>query len=234
MVMNDLEIKEYLMGYIIEEMELLQEKDMHGYEHVFSPKFDKRIKKILWSEKYFGKNLKVGYFVRKVAIIFIVLATLFTVGEVSAKVFGFNPWEYVRSFWQDSQMDVRIYQKKTDTKEREKTNSKARKDIPAMNVKGLKQVAKEKDEHSLYVEWNDGNRYVQYERDNINKDTVIASDGEYDLKQTIEINGYTGFYCVKGDEETIMWDDEEYNHMIIATNLKNAKKELLDMANDIY
>lgn len=43
--MNDLEIKEYLMGYIIEEMELLQEKDMHGYEHVFSPKFDKRIKK---------------------------------------------------------------------------------------------------------------------------------------------------------------------------------------------
>ena len=88
--MNDLEIKEYLMGYIIEEMELLQEKDMHGYEHVFSPKFDKRIKKILWSEKYFGKNLKVGYFVRKVAIIFIVLATLFTVGEVSAKVFGFN------------------------------------------------------------------------------------------------------------------------------------------------
>ena len=232
--MNDLEIKEYLMGYISEEMELLQEKDMQGYEHEFSKKFDKRIKKMLWSEKYFRRNLKVGYFVRKVAIIFIVIASLFAVGEVSAKVFGFNPWKYVRSFWQDSRMDVRIYQKKTNIKEQEKTNLKARKDIPTMNIKRLKQVAKEKDEHSLYVEWNDGIRYIQYARDNITKDTVIASDGEYDSKQSVEINGYVGVYYVKGNAETIMWDDEEYNHMIIATNLKNAKKELLDMANDIY
>ena len=231
MIMNDLDIKKYLTGYIDEEMQLLQEENMDGYENEFSTKFDKRIKKVLWSEKYFGKNLRVGYFVRKVAIIFIVLASLFTVGEVSAKVFGFNPWEYVCSFWQDSKMDVRTYKKEKDVN---KINLKDRKDIPVMNVKGLKMVTKEKDEHSLYVEWNGGNRYIQYTRDNITKNTVIAIDGENDSKQKLEINGYEGYYLIKGNEETIVWDDEEYNHMLIATNLKNAKKELLDMANDIY
>ena len=46
--------------------------------------------------------------------------------------------------------------------------------------------------------------------------------------------GYQAYYYIKGNEEWIMWDDKEYNYMILLIKKGNYKAELLKMANSLY
>lgn len=39
--------------------------------------------------------------------------------------------------------------------------------------------------------------------------------------------GYEAYYYIKGNEEWIMWDDKEYNYMILLIKKGNYKAELL-------
>lgn len=102
--MTDKEIREYLHGYIVEEMNLLKEDEMLDYDHEFSKSFQKRMKHMFWSEKYFGTRIQLGYIVRKLAIVAIIIASLFSANQVSAKVFDFDIWNYVRTFLSENKM----------------------------------------------------------------------------------------------------------------------------------
>ena len=95
--MNDQEIRYYLLGYITEEMKVLDERELAGYGHEFSKRFHRKMKKIFWSEKYFGKHLHLAYAVRKIAAVVAIVAGLFAANQVSAKIFGINPWKYITS-----------------------------------------------------------------------------------------------------------------------------------------
>lgn len=74
--MNDQEIRYYLLGYITEEMKVLDERELAGYGHEFSKRFHRKMKKIFWSEKYFGKHLHLAYAVRKIAAVVAIVAGL--------------------------------------------------------------------------------------------------------------------------------------------------------------
>lgn len=107
--MNDQEIRYYLLGYITEEMKVLDERELAGYGHEFSKRFHRKMKKIFWSEKYFGKHLHLAYAVRKIAAVVAIVAGLFAANQVSAKIFGINPWKYITSYVSEYKMESRSY-----------------------------------------------------------------------------------------------------------------------------
>lgn len=63
--MNDQEIKKLLTSYVGEEMSLICEENLPGYDHIYSNAYKKRIHRMFWSEKYFGSKLHFGYMVRR-------------------------------------------------------------------------------------------------------------------------------------------------------------------------
>ena len=48
--MNDQKIREILSAYVEEGMRQLNEEEMAGADHVYSPKYEKKIKRMLWTE----------------------------------------------------------------------------------------------------------------------------------------------------------------------------------------
>ncbi len=231
--MNEQDIKNLLTSYVREEMALLCEEDLPGYDHIYSSAYKKRMKRMFWSEKYFGSKLHFGYMVRRIAVVVIIILSLFTANEVSARVFGFNPWKFITSFLSDSRMDVKTYTEKTKTID-DVELPVIKRDIPIQIPDGMKKTTFNQDDTSIYAEWSDGEKYLQYSRANLSSDTILAIDGEYQTQEEITINGLLGTYYVKGNETWIVWDDGSYNHMIMATEINNSKEVLMKMAESLY
>lgn len=235
--MNDQKMKAVLTSYIRKEMSLICETQMPGYDHTYSKNFNKRIRRMFWSEKYFGKKLHVGYAVRRIAIVALIILSLFTVNEVSARVFGFNPWNYLTSFLSDSKMEVKTYKESGQYSGVLKGTEHITitKDVPESIPEGFERASIERGASGLYVEWcRSGKEYLQYSRTKLVDSIRMATDGEYDSKEKTEIHGFVGNYCVKGDETWIIWDDTSYNHIIVATGVKDSKKLLKEMAESLY
>lgn len=231
--MNDQEIIKLLTSYVGEEMTILCEDEMSGYDHIYSKVYKKRIRRMFWSEKYFGSKLHFGYMVRRIAVVVIIILSLFTANEVSARVFGFNPWKCVTSFLNDSKMDVKTYKDSADWSDTEADIIV--RDFPVRLPKGFEKTAFEQSDTSLYAEWNkEGKEYLQYSRIILSDGMSLAMDGEYESKEKITICDYVGEYCVKGEESWIVWDDTTYNHMIISTKVEEPKELLLEMAESLY
>ena len=222
----------YLHEYITDEMCLLDEKEMAEYEHEFSKSFLKKTKRMFWSEKYFGSKLHIGYIVRKIAVVILVVVSLFSANQVSAKVFGFDVWKYVVSFLAENRMEERTYTEQKVSNQNERLEAK--KDVPETVPVHLNETVRSEDAQDLYVEWNYGSQYIQYDRIVLSEGLSVATDAEYDSKEIISVCDYRCEYCIKGQEAWIIWDDSKYSYQIIATNIKNAKAVLLEMAEDIY
>lgn len=91
--MTESELKEALKKYQEAKLKEIDEMVDQMEEHEFSPRFQRRIKKLFWSERYFGSRITLGLVMRKVAMIAIILTSLVVAGQVSARVFHFHPWE---------------------------------------------------------------------------------------------------------------------------------------------
>ena len=235
--MNDQEIKKLLTSYVREEMALIQEKELPGYDHDYSKSYVKRIRRMFWSEKYFGSKLYFGYAVRNIAIVAIIIISLFVANEVSAQILGFNPWKTITTFLSASKMEITTYQESVGQSEDANGDSISviQKDIPTRVPVDFKQKVYEPDASGLYVEWcKDNIEYLQYTREKLSDDTKIAMDGEYESKQKIEVAGFDGEIYVKDDEMWLYWDDMSFHHMIIATGIKNPKDIIRAMAESLY
>lgn len=228
--MNEQNINDLLTSYVKEEMALICEEDLPGYDHIYSDAYQKRMHRMFWSEKYFGSNLRLGYAVRRIAVVVIIILSLFTANEVSARVFGFNPWKFLTSFLSDSKMDMKTYMEQTGDVE----YLDIKRDVPVQIPDRFEKVAFNQDDTSLYVEWGREEEYLQYSRIKLSADISLAVDGEYQSKEGITIFDFAGDYCVKGDEAWIVWDDGHYNHMITAGGVENSKEILLAMAESLY
>ena len=231
--MNEQDIKNLLTSYVTEEMALICEEDLPGHDHIYSNAYKKRMKRMFWSEKYFGSKLHFGYMVRRIAVVVIIILSLFAANEVSAKVFGFNPWKFITSFLSDSRMDVKKYTEKTKSIDDVELPAVIR-DIPVQIPDGMEKTTFSQDDISIYAEWSDGEKYLQYSRVNLSSDMNLAIDGEYQEEEEIMVNGFCGNYYVKGNEMWIVWDDECYNHMIMATDINDSKELLMKMAESLY
>ena len=232
--MNDEAIKELLLSYVDLEMDLLMPEALPGYYHTFSRKYQKRMKRLMWSEKYFGRRIHIGYALRYVAVLAIVFLGLLVFTEVSARVLGFHPWEYVKSFISQGKMEEKIYI--NGREDSNQVDGKVQgKELPSYIPDGMKVVEKQIDETNVYVCWKRRKTSgIQYSRWEIQKGDSVTADGEYEYKKKIEIAGYDGEYYVKGKEEWIIWDDMSFTYIINATEIEDGEKELLRMANSLY
>lgn len=234
--MNDQEIKELLSSYMNEEMALLDGEKLPVYDHVYSKAYQKRIRRMLWSEKYFGRRLHFGYALRRIAVVAVVILSLLIVNEVSARVFGFRPWKYQTSFLRKNKMDIKDYTEpvqQSSGPDATEVPSIIR-DIPLHVPKNFEQSDFDPNKDNYYMEWKNGEKYLQYIRTKISKDMRIYTDAEYQSKEKVIIHGFVGDYCVQGEEEWLDWDDASYNHIISAGNVENAKEVLMRMAESLY
>lgn len=231
--MDNHEIEELLTSYVVEEMTLIREEELSGYDHVYSKTYKKRIRRMFWSEKYFGSKLHIGYVVRRIAVVAIIILSLFTANEVSAKVFGFNPWKFVTSFLSDTKMDIKTYTEQTSSTDNVESAG-IKREIPVRIPDRFEKTVFNQNDASLYVEWSNEEKYLQYSRIKLSADISIAMDVEYYSKEKITINDFVGDYYVKEDETWLIWNDDYYNHMIIATDVGNSKEILLNMAESLY
>ena len=182
--MNDQKIREILSAYVEEGMRQLNEEKMAGADHVYSPKYEKKIKRMLWTEQYFGKHLKLGYALRYAAVFALVVLSMFAANEASARILNVNPWRYIVSFSKGSKMEHNTYQKKPQkSQEPEKTVIT---DCPNYIPTGFVQTADDKDEAGVYMEWNRKQKeYLQYTRVTLEDGLTIASDGAMIIKRSL-------------------------------------------------
>lgn len=187
--------------------------------------------------KYAGGRIRYGYAMRRAAVVAILILGLFAGHEVSARMFGFAPWKFETSFLDDSKMDVKTYIEPAEGFDNPNDTGFAAvtRDVPARIPKGFKQIVRNQQHANICVQWNDGARaYLQYFRANLTDGLSVMSDGEYESKEKVSIVDFVGEYCVKGDEAWLAWDDVDYYHMILATEVEDSKKVLIENAESLY
>lgn len=235
--MTDKEIKDLLTSYVGAEMALIDAEVPKEQDYSYSKSYNKRIRRMFWSEKYFGSKLRLGYMVRRAAVVAIIILGLCVTNEVSARVFGFSPWEFVTSFLSDVKMDVKTYVKPEEQPSQpvETALPAITRDVPVLIPEGFEQTAFYKDDTIFHIEWTKGKkRHLQYLRRKLSPDMTTTIDSEHQSKETITIHGFIGDYYVKRNETLIIWNDASYNHTIIAIGVENPKDTLIKMAESLY
>lgn len=234
--MTDNEIKTLLNEYVDAEMSLIDMDKYKKYPFQSSDRYKKRIKKLFSIEKYFGKNIRLGYIVKRVAIFVICLIGLVAVTEVSARILGVEPWKYITTYFADEGSEQKVYQNSVKPSDNIKLKE-AKNDIPLYIPEGLVQQKNgEKTDFSRSETWFSKNQTkgVAYNRLVISDTMVTKNDAEYTKKEVCNVGGYKAYYYHKNDENWITWDDKKYNYMIQIVGYSDAKKELLKIAKSIY
>lgn len=235
--MTDQEIKDLLTSYVGAEMALIDAEVPTEQDYRYSKSYNKRIRRMFWSEKYFGSRLRLGYMVRRAAVVAIIILGLCVTNEVSARVFGFSPWEFVTSFLTDSKMDVKTYVKPEGQPHQpvETALPAITRDVPVLIPEGFEQTTFYQENSLILIEWHKTKKEsLQYTRNSLSTGMSIATDGEYQSREKITVLDYAGNCCVKGDKIWITWEDASYQHMITAAGVENPKEALINMAESLY
>lgn len=228
--MNEDMLKILINQYVEQQMKYVIPENTDTYKT--SKKFRKRMKRLFWSEKYFGKQVRLGNVIRKVAIVAMIVGSVVIAGEVSAKIFGFRPWEFVINYLEDSRMEDKTYKK---LRSNEGEYEQAKKEVPSYIPEGLKETDRQEEDIFLYVDWVRNEKCgVQYLRTRISNDLSVASDAEYTEKRKVDIAGYVAYFYKKGNERWLDWDDEKYTYQLFAIGLRKPEEELVKMAESIY
>lgn len=194
-----------------------------------SKRYQKRMKKLLWNEKYFGTHIRLGYAVRRVAVAGVVILSLAAVNVVSAKVFGFDPWKTtVRSLGDMYELHF--------VKPKEIQEQKLSERIEAVPVyvpegyKKTEEVAKEGED--VMAVWEKGEGVISYLANVIREDTRVAINSEYDEKRRVSVAGYEAELTRRGEDICLIWNDQQYQNNLIANQITEA--ELVRVAESMY
>lgn len=236
--MSDEQIRELLNCYVETEMSFIDPDEYRTSDVNASKKYHKKIKKLLSTEKYFGKYIYTGYALRWVAIVALCVLSLAGVNQVSAKVLGFNPWKYIMSYIQEVKMEKKTYTRKKETSTKEDIQVlAAKREIPNYIPATLVEIQTEKEEDDfVFVMWQgeDEEHIANYGRNKIVKGMVTVSDAEYEQKEKCVVAGYEAYFYQKDKENWIEWSDDKYLYQIFMKNISNPKEELLKMSKSIY
>lgn len=226
-MMDDAQIKDILTKFVYAEMKALDDSHASEEEIEYSKSYQKRIKKMMWSEQYFGKWLHIGYGVRRIAMIGIVILGLFAGGRISASLIGVNPWEYTLSYLREYGMDKKTYIEQTDTEGKSDTSG-AVASVPDYIPAQYSRKESLINDFSTYICWMDdvghSIRYMSYELDN---NAISYTDAECNIKEPVNINDYAGYYYKKDAEAVIRWADEGYSYTITTDDADIGKEELI-------
>ncbi|MBQ6537432.1 MAG: DUF4367 domain-containing protein [Eubacterium sp.] len=234
--MSDEQIKDMLTRYVCAEMELLPAMDEIPEHPPYSKRFNRKMKHIMRAGDWFG-SWRVYSVLYKAAAVVLIFLSLATANQVSAAVFGFNPWKAVTEMFDPTvKMNQWIYEKDTNT---HRVGQKPLSDIPIYVPKGYKIVSDKRSDRYISLDWDDistnDNHYgLTYDRDLMMDGTGISMDAEYESEEKSDVCGYEVKIYTKGKEVWIHWFDENYSYFIDSYGLEDAKSELMRMAESIY
>lgn len=198
-------------------------------EHIYSKRFHKKLKRLFWSHANFRKNIRVGYAVRRIAMIFIILAGLFAANEVSARFFGFDAWKTIRSLVDGGKGTKVEYM---DPQKEEEMIEPKRKE-PDYIPKGYRETDRDVIWPFVTIVYeNVEGKKVSYNRTEIMKGEATIYDAEYDEEKMVTIANYQARLIYDGDGKYLWWHDEEYEYSIICGRI--ADEEIMKMAESIY
>ncbi|MCH5251841.1 MAG: DUF4367 domain-containing protein [Lachnospiraceae bacterium] len=198
----------------------------------FSKRHQKKIKRLLWNEKYFGTHIRAGYVVRRVAMVGVVILSLVAANTVSAKVFGFDPWNTVIRSLGDV-YEVKYEGPKEDAEEKE-TLGKRTEPVPVYVPEGYELVEKDGEMgEDVIAFWEKGEKgVIAYLGNFIQKNMNVLTDAEYDSRKKITVAGYEAYLVIDGEDMRIIWDDLKYQNTLQANAV--SEEELIQMAESFY
>ncbi len=208
------------------------EKNYKDEEVQYSKRHQKRMKRLLWNEKYFGAHIRAGYMVRRVAAVGVVVLSLAAVNTVSAKVFGFDPWETaVRSLGNLYETE---YKEPVKEETREATVRERTEEIPVYAPEGYELLQSEgKMGESTLAVWNnkEGNT-IEYLGNYISENAKATTNlGKKETKK-VTVAGYAAKLITEGKNRYLLWEDAKYQNSLGADGL--SESELLQMAESMY
>ena len=231
-------MREAVKRYVRVEMDLLDKKNIIREPLPDSKRYRRRLNRVFrkYGFRVPGTERKPGYRYRVAfASVAACFSLLFSV-TVGAKVFGIYPWEYQKSHVSGIEMEERIYQEPTGDEAADSVKKRIS-DEPLYVPEGLKEMERIKRDTVLMVAWlaNEESGVI-YSSRKLEKGANFSIDDECDHEERIAVAGYIGTYREKTKEREswIIWDDEDYNYVIDATDIPNAKEELLKMAESMY
>ncbi len=180
-------------------------------EHVFSNSYQKKIKRILWSQKKFGNHVKGGLVIRKIAAAIVLLALLgvSSVGAVHAaqKLGWIDGW----NFHFIGQNDDGEYQFKAEKGEDAKVPQAIKNVEPTYLAKGL--VEKERQDKSIImsgVRWSKNDeqavelvRWLMDDKSTFNAENMPEEVDKYKIK-----GHEMTVYEFEPGMRTVMWIDQ--------------------------
>ena len=235
--MSEDRIGDLFRQYVEAEMGLIG-PDYEKAHPPYSRSYQKRIKRLFQAEKYFGGNVRLYRIARRVAIFLLAFLSLFAAGEVSARVFGFNPWKYLTTYLSDSQMIQRNYTERNQEVE-ENVIPVPVSDIPTFVPEGYEKTEEDVGKESITVVWEKvddktNNSGIMYGRDKISENMGSTQDAEFNSSKIVQINGIEGTLYEKDNDYWLIWDDLDYSYLIAAMGTESPEITLIHMAESIY
>ncbi|MGO0884737.1 DUF4367 domain-containing protein [Clostridioides difficile] len=200
--------------------------------HVFSKRFERKMKKLIRQEK---RNPFIKYtiiYLKRVAVVFLIVVTgLFTI-TMSVDALRNQFIKIVIEIYED--LTEFIFSKDIQTDKDLDFILKEPKYIP----KGFKEVEKENTLQGIFIRYENKNgSEIRYRSNQIDSNTVIL-DTE-DAKVTdVMVNDYKAKYIIKDNSITIFWNDEENVYTIYfdydnKNDLNKYEDDLIDIAKNI-
>lgn len=228
--MSDEYIRDILAEYADFCMDTFYSPDREELEkHVFSKRHEKKMKKLVWSEKYFGIHIRAGYVVRRVAILAAVILSLAAANTVSARVFGFNPWQIISTAADDLWMQAVYHMAGGDGQAEPK---RAINDVPAYIPDGYRRTYSDIEESAGTVMWKQGERNIRYTYIDMTDRAAVYIGKELEKQDEFTIGGCQATLYTEGDEWFLEWNDAERWHELSGTVI--SREEMVKIAESIY
>lgn len=209
---------------------LYSEDKYNQAQRQFTKHYEKKIKRLIANEKYFGTHIRLANGMRRVAVLAVTVISLIAANTVSAKVFGFNPWEMIKKSLGDM-YEIRYEKPKKETPPIE--IGERIHDIPAYVPDGFARIQYEKEENvGILAEWKKGERDIGYMGVLIQEDMRTFIDAEYENEKHVTIAGYDAVLMKEGTELYLLWNDKQYQNNLDGNEI--SEEELIKIAESLY
>lgn len=209
---------------------LYSEDKYNQAQRQFTKHYEKKIKRLIANEKYFGTHIRLANGMRRVAVLAVTVISLIAANTVSAKVFGFNPWEMIKKSLGDM-YEIRYEKPKKETPPIE--IGERIHDIPAYVPDGFARIQYEKEENvGILAEWKKGEQDIGYMGVLIQEDMRTSIDAEYENEKHMTIAGYDAVLMKEGTELYLLWNDKQYQNNLDGNEI--SEEELIKIAESLY
>ncbi len=251
--MDDIQIKEILSIYQNAQMKCLDPSCMEGWNHVFSRRFQKRMKRLLRYEKRFGKHYHRGYLIRRLAVIAIVVLSAAVANVAIAQdLYGFIPWIMDIKY----KKDERIITYQAPNKPDDGRVLKERKhNFPTYIPEGYSatilrtpspyvKLDDPKKDYYCAIEYNKGIEVIIYSCDPNGGKRYVSTP--HDWIRKLDIAGYRAeLFHYPGDKKDVgpflelFWHDQTHFYLLVTDSMSEKEPsvtsdELIRMAESLY